>query len=294
MRVISASRRTDIPAFYIDWFMNCLRKGYVRWANPFSKAIYEVSLQPEDVSVIVFWSKNYKPLLPYLDELDSKGYRAVFHFTINGLPHLFKPRIPDTSEMIECAKVLARRYGPESVLWRYDPIVISNITDKNYHIAHFQKLCAALEGSVKQCFFSFVCFYSKVQRNMEALARRTGIECHDIPKEDKIALATDLAEIAENHGIEMRSCCGDYLVGGRIKKAHCVDADLLRKLFPDRIFDLAERPTRKECGCFESTDIGAYNTCMHGCVYCYANANPASAERSYKRHDPESDILKSF
>jgi len=291
VNVISASRRTDIPAFYSEWFMNRIREGYVLWMNPFSKAVYQVSLRPEDVSAIVFWSKDYQPLLPYLDKLDAGGFRMLFHFTITGLPRVFEPRVPDTAELVECARILSSRYGDESVLWRYDPVLISSVTDERYHLDRFRELCGALEGAVKQCYFSFAIFYGKVQRNTEKLASETGIQCHDLPCDNRVALANRFADIAADHGIEMCSCCGDYLVGGSIKKAHCVDGGLLQRLFPDKVESLAAHPTRQQCGCYESKDIGTYGTCPHGCVYCYANTNAEAALRSYERHDPCSEIL---
>lgn len=291
MNVISASRRTDIPAFYPEWFMNRIRDGYVRWMNPFSKAIYQASLLLEDVSVIVFWSKNYLPLLPYLDELDAGGYRMVFHFTITGLPRVFEPQVPNTDELVECARILSHRYGCESVLWRYDPVLISSVTDQQYHAERFEELCSKLEGAVKTCYFSFAIFYGKVLRNAQALSSHTGITCHDLPIDDRVALADTLADTAGDHGIEMRSCCGDYLINGKVKKAHCVDAELLQSLFSDSVGNLAKHPTRKECGCHESKDIGTYGTCPHGCVYCYANTNAQAALRSYEEHDPDSDVL---
>ena len=291
MNIISASRRTDIPAFYAEWFMNRVREGHVRWMNPFSKAVYEVSLRPEDVSAIVFWSKNYLPLLPHLDELDQLGYRMVFHFTITGLPKPFEPRVPDAADMVRCARTLADRYGPDAVLWRYDPVLISSITSPEYHLQRFSELCRMLEGAVAGCYFSFAVFYGKVLRNTEALNAETGIVCYDLPKDDRVETALRMADIAGSHGITMHSCCGDHLVGGPIRKAHCVDADLLDRLFPDRIGLLAERPTREQCGCYESKDIGAYNTCPHGCVYCYANTGKEAAMRSHANHDPLRDVL---
>lgn len=291
MNVISASRRTDIPAFYPEWFINRIRDGYVRWMNPFSKAIYQVSLLPEDVSAIVFWSKNYQPLLPYLDELDAGGYRMLFHFTITGLPQVFEPRVPETAELTECARILSRRYGADAVLWRYDPVLFSILTDQQYHLDRFTNLCSELGGSVKSCYFSFAIFYGKVLRNTQALKNETEIVCHNLEIDDRIALANTLADIAADHGIEMRSCCGDYLLGDKIKKAHCVNAELLQRLFPDKVGNLAQHPTRKECGCFESKDIGTYGTCPHGCVYCYANTNAQAALRSCGKHDPHSDVL---
>lgn len=291
MSVISASRRTDIPAFYSEWFINRIRDGYVRWMNPFSHAISRVSLRTEDVSAIVFWSKNYLPLLPYLDELDAGGYRMLFHFTITGLPRIFEPRVPDAAELVECARILSQRYGSESVLWRYDPVLVSSISDAQYHVDRFRNLCSELEGAVKRCYFSFAIYYGKVLRSTETLHSETGIVCHDLPRDERVALAATLAEIAADHGIEMCSCCGDYLVDGPIKKAHCVDAELLQRLFPDKVENLAGRPTRKECGCYESKDIGTYQTCPHGCVYCYANTKAQIALQSLEKHDPLSDML---
>jgi hypothetical protein len=291
VKVISVSRRTDIPAFYSEWFMNRIRDGYVRWVNPFSRLVHRISLRPEDVMAFVLWSKNYARLLPHLDELDACGYRMLFHFTINGLPEAFEPRVPDTQEMVECAHTLSERYGPDAVLWRYDPVLISSITDRQYHLSRFHDLCAALEGTVKRCYFSFVVFHNKVRRNATALRGETGIVLHDLPTLDRIEIANALADIALEHEIEMLSCCGDYLIGGKIKKAHCTDAELLRRLYPDRIRRLVEVPTREDCGCCECTDIGAYDTCAHGCIYCYANSRAQTAMRSYRLHDPASDML---
>jgi len=239
----------------------------------------------------VLWSKNYAPLLPHLDELDVRGYRMLFHFTINGLPRAFEPRVPDAMDMVECARTLSHRYGADAVLWRYDPVLISSITDRQYHLNRFRELCIALEGAVKRCYFSFVIFHNKVQRNASALRGETGIVLHDPPTADRVEIANALADIASEHGIEMLSCCGDYLLSGKVRKAHCTDAALLFRLYPDRTRRLVEVPTREGCGCCECTDIGAYDTCPHGCVYCYANSKMQTALRSYEKHDPRSDML---
>lgn len=292
MKVISVSRRTDIPAFYSEWFMNRIRDGYVRWVNPFSRLVHSISLRPEDVIAFVLWSKNYAPLLSHLDELDARGYRMLFHFTINGLPKAFEPRVPDAADMAKCAHSLSRRYGPDPVLWRYDPVLISSITDSQYHLDRFRELCAAMEGAVKRCYFSFTVFHSKVKRNASTLEGQTGITLKDLAPADRADIANLLADTALEHGIEMYSCCGDYLVGGKIKKAHCTDAALLHRLYPERTRRLIEAPTREGCGCCECTDIGAYDTCAHGCVYCYANSRAQVAMRNYEQHDPRSDMLR--
>jgi hypothetical protein len=294
MKIVSVSRRTDVPAFYSEWFMGRIQAGYVRWVNPFSKAIHTLSLRPEDVMAIVFWSKNYAPLLPHLPELDSSGYRMLFHFTINGLPRVFEPRVPEASELVVCARRLADRYGAEAVLWRYDPVLISSITSREYHLNRFEELCSALEGSVKRCYFSFPVFHRKVVRNGAELLKQSGVVLHDPPTAERVEIPNALSEIAEAHGIEMLSCCGEYLVGGKIRKAHCTDAELLHRLYPDRIGRLVELPTRPDCGCCECTDIGAYDTCPHGCVYCYANTTPQIAIKYHRKHDPALDILGDF
>lgn len=290
-RLISVSRRTDIAAFYSEWFVRRVQAGSARWVNPFSHVAHEVSLLPEDVIAFVYVSKNYAPLLPHLDELDAMGYRAIYHFTITGLPREFELHVPPAEEMVEVAKTLSARYGPEAVLWRYDPIVISSVTDRDYHLRRFSELSAALEGTVNRCYISFVSMYKKVLRNTAALTRQTGIVCYDSPLEDRVSLANELADIAKSRGMETFSCCGDYLVGGKVRKAHCVDAELLFRLYPDRMRNLRKAPTRSDCGCCECTDIGAYDTCAHACVYCYANSHMQTAIRNYRRHDPKAHIL---
>ena len=294
MNVISASRRTDIPAFYPEWFMNRVRKGYVRWRNGRSGITYTVSLQPQDVGAIVFRSKNCIPLLPHLDELDSCGYRTVFHLTITGLPQVFEPNVPAQEDLLECARALSHRYGPERLLWRCDPVLISDITGKEYYRSRFTELASAMEGITCRCYFCYPIYHKSVLRNTSRLCDATGIRCYDAPRAEQVDIAAMLADITAEHGIQMLSCCGDYLVGGKIGKAHCIDAELLHRLFPDKIGFLAPHPVRAECGCAECVDIGAYDTCLHGCVYCYANTSRQAAYRNYKRHNPDWDILMDY
>jgi hypothetical protein len=136
-----------------------------------------------------------------------------------------------------------------------------------------------------------VCEYNKVKRNFQELQKATGVEIIEVGEDFKINLASELSAIAERHGIEMFSCCSDYLAGGRIKKAHCIDGSIIEKLFFPEGFQYTEKPTRAECGCIESIDIGTYDTCPHGCVYCYANANKSRAYESFRKHDKDSAFL---
>lgn len=265
--VISASRRTDIPAFYTQWFMERIRAGWVDVASPFGGRHYHVSLKPEDVHSIVFWSKDYRHLLPHLTELEQRDFRLFFHFTITGLPQLYEARVPETETAVETLIHLTQRYSPDHVIWRFDPIVFSTAIQEDQTIERFRQLASAMEGHVRRCYISFLAFYAKVQRR---LAKLEGMGVFDPLPERKYELAGRLGEIAIEHGMQLFSCCNDTLIQPGVQQGHCIDGPLLSRLFPDRppITDLA--PSREGCGCYVSKDIGAYDTCDHGCVYCYA------------------------
>lgn len=290
-RIVSISRRTDIPAFYGRWFERRLEEGFAGWENPFGGQRYLVSLKREDVIALVFWSKNYRPFLPVLERIRSVGYPAVFNYTITGLPRAFECHLVPTDDAIDSLLVLSRMYSSDHINWRYDPIVVSSITPPEFHEKRFAELCGRLRGHVKRCYFSYAILYGKVERNFQRFERENGVKIIDPPEAERIALAKRLAEIAAAHEIEMFTCCGDYLIDGRIKKAHCVDGDAISRIYYGGNWHGVERPTRKECGCTESTDIGKYDTCPHGCIYCYANINKEQALKSSNTHDHESAFL---
>lgn len=291
-RIISVSRRTDIPAFYGDWFMRRLKEGFAGVVNPFGGRKYIVSLKSEDVVCFVFWSKNFSPFLENLKIIDSLGCKFYFNYTVTGLPSIFESNVEKRSA-IETLKLLSRMYSPRHINWRFDPIIISTICDRNFYIRAFEDLASELAGYVERCYFSFVTEYNKVKRNFEELEKTKGISITDCSADFKIELANELAAIAERFGIEMFSCCGDYLVNNSIKKAHCIDGSIIESLFFPEGLQYAEKPTRKECGCTESTDIGTYDTCPHGCIYCYANVNKEKAFAVAAKHEPESAFLGS-
>ncbi|MHC4394046.1 MAG: DUF1848 domain-containing protein [Planctomycetota bacterium] len=289
-RIISVSRRTDVPAFYGDWFMNRLKDGFAGVINPFSGQKYIVSLKPEDVTCFVFWSKDFGPFIDNLKTIESLGYKFYFNYTVTGLPGIFESNLEKQSA-IEALKRLSQIYSPQHINWRFDPIIISSISDRNYYLRAFEKLASRFEGVVERCYFSFVVNYGKVIRNFAEFEKSEGLKIFDWSDDFKIELANELAEIAAGCGIEMYSCCGDYLIDGRIKKAHCVDGDIIERLFYPAGLSYKSRPTRKECGCAESTDIGTYDTCPHGCVYCYANVNKKRALEATEWHEADSAFL---
>ena len=289
-RIISVSRRTDIPAFYGDWFMQRLKEGFVGLVNPFGGKRYIISLRPKDVICFVFWSKNFSPFIEDLKIIDELGYKFYFNYTVTALPGIFESSVEKQSA-IESLKQLSRMYSPRHINWRFDPIILSGTYDHDFYINAFEELASEFAGYVERCYFSFVIEYNKVKRNFEELEKTTGLKITNCSNDFKVELANDLAAIAKRHGIRMFSCCGDYLINNGIKKAHCIDGDIIKSLFfPDGL-QYKEKPTRKECGCTESTDIGTYDTCPHGCVYCYANMNKQQAYRAFSNHDKESAFL---
>ena len=290
-RIVSVSRRTDVPAFYGDWFMRRLKEGFAGIVNPFGGRKYIVSLRPEDVSCFVFWSKNFAPFVENLKVLDSLGYKFYFNYTVTSLPEVFENNV-NKCDAIAALKELSRTYSPRHINWRFDPIIISSITDRDFYVMTFAELASELGGYVERCYISFVTNYSKVKRNFEELERTTGVKISDCSKSFKIDLANELADIAEHHGIRMYSCCGDYLTNsGSVQKAHCIDGNIIESLFfPDGL-KYKEKPTREECGCTESSDIGTYDTCPHGCVYCYANIHKSNARKAFNNHEKDSAFL---
>jgi hypothetical protein len=294
MNIISASRRTDIPAFYSEWFMGRVREGRVRYANPFGGQVYEVSLRPEDIHSIVFWSKNFQPLEPHLPGLEAMGYDFIFHFTLTGLPKPFEGYVPPWQEAVQSFLRLSDRYGPKRVLWRFDPIIFSNITGPDYFKRSFETLARRLERATERCYFSFVSLYPKVRLNLQRLAFGRGDPAgrpYNPSYPEKLSLVKEMVGIAHSHGITLYACCDEALAISGVRPARCVDGELLSELFPHKPKQSKVTPTRKGCHCTQSRDIGAYDTCPHGCVYCYANLNHELAQSRFEAHDPSADML---
>jgi hypothetical protein len=288
--IISVSRRTDVPAFSGPWLMGRVREGFVGVVHPFGGKRYVVSLTPEEVACFVFWSKDFTPFVGHLETLERLGYRFYFNYTVTGVPSVFECDV-DRTAALRTLKLLSKRYSPGQINWRFDPIVLSSRCDGAFYLREFERLARELEGVVERCYFSFVMPYGKVKRNFRELEQTTGISMIEPDEECRIELAHRLASIAESHGIRMHSCCGESLVGDAIHKAHCIDGTLIERLFHPEGLACNAKPTRPGCGCTESLDIGTYDTCPHGCTYCYANASKPTAHRAFAAHDPCSAFL---
>ncbi len=281
--VISISRRTDIPAFHSRWFYKRLEENFAEYRNPFDGKIHRVSLAPEDVRAFVFWTRNPAPLMANFGSLEERGTPFYFLYTINGYPPELERSNPSPDRAANTFRRLSGRIGAERVRWRYDPVVLTRETDSDFHKFNFERVARRLEGATKECIFSFMDLYGKVRRNMAALPRR--FQPLEADLAERRELASELAGIGERYGIHLLACCEDDLTGAVAGKARCVDPELLGRIAPSKD-KLPLRPSREECGCAASRDIGGYDTCPHGCVYCYANASPEAAIRRYRLSDP--------
>jgi hypothetical protein len=287
MRVISASRRTDIPAFYSRWLLARLRAGHCHVFNPYSKQAYRVDLRPDEVAALVLWTREPRPLLPHLPALAAEGYHICAHVTVNGYPRDLEPRAPWLPRAVEAVERLGELLGRENVVWRYDPIVLAPETPEAWHVARFTGIAERLAGSVSECCISLVDRYRKTERNLAA----AGVAPEWEVAGRHLALAAELAGIAAENGIALRACCEESLVAAGVATGSCVDGPRIERMRGDLDLRLKPAPTREGCGCAESTDIGAYGTCAFGCAYCYATGTPAEGLRRFREHDPADSIL---
>lgn len=290
--IISASRRTDIPAFYTPWFINRVREGFLFTRNPYNAhQIKRVSLLPEDVDVFVFWTRNPIRLMKHLDELDAMGYHYYFQYTITAYPKVLETRVPRPHQAIETFIKLSNKIGAHKIIWRYDPILLSNLVDLNEHKRRFAKIAAMLAGKTHKVIISFSDFYSKTERNLNGIS---GLNYSDITQNlgELTELCTYMAQVAKQNGMRIESCAEEVNTESfRIDHGKCIDEKLINTLFHLNIATKKDTGQRDACGCIKSIDIGMYNTCLHGCSYCYATYSEDVVKRNRRHHDPFSPFL---
>lgn len=285
--IISVSRRTDIPAFYSAWFFNRLRDGYVLVKrNINSRRISRISLRPDVVDGFVFWTKNPAPMLPYLNEL--KDYACCFHVTVTAYGREAEGGIPSKAGcVIPAVRELARRIGSDQVIWRYDPIFLSEKYTETYHIQQFAALAEELSPYTKKCVISFLDYYPHIGRGLAAL----GVQ--PVSAAGKKRLAAMLSDIGRSCGLQLEACAEDLdLSAAGIMPGHCVDAALFERLLGEPLKLEKDKTQRLACGCAESIDIGTYGTCRGGCLYCYAGS--AGQTVCPAGHWPESPLLTDY
>lgn len=284
--IVSASRRTDIPAYYSDWFFRRLQEGDVLVRNPMNaRQIWRVSLSRTVVDGIVFWTKNPAPMLERLGELEA--YPFYFHFTLNAYGREVEPNVPAKNEvLVPVFQKLSARVGKERVVWRYDPIFLSDTYSLEYHTRAFEKLARALSGYTEECIVSFLDLYHNTASRMHPL-RPIGETAAQ-----QLEILCRFAETGRKYGIKLSTCAEkiDARALG-VAPAHCIDRTRLERIGGFRLSVGKDQNQRPECGCAASVDIGSYHTCPHGCLYCYANAGPAVAKKNFQRHDPSAPLL---
>jgi len=301
--IISASRSTDIPAFYADWFFERLRKGYVAWRNPFNGKLLYVSF--DRTRLIVFWSKNPRPLLPHLTLLKEKGIHCYVQFTLNNYENEnLEPRVPALASRIETFKLLVEQLGPGSVIWRFDPLILSDSIDVDLLLKKASYIGDHLQGFTEKLVFSYanIATYRRVKSNLTKLANHL----REFSLDEKLRWAKELARLNKRWGYQLATCAEDIdLEKYGIGHNKCIDDDLMVRLFcedSELMNFIGAKPffgkwemgkgqkdpgQRKMCGCIVSKDIGEYNTCPHLCEYCYANSSKSVALKHWVAHRRE-------
>lgn len=328
--ILSVSRATDVPAFYSEWFFNRLERGYCRWHNPFNGADTYVSF--ENVHFIVFWSKNPAPLIPYIPRLQEHGIKCYIQYTLNDYEdERLEPRVPPVRHRIDTFKRFAKMPGVGSVMWRFDPLILTDKIGIDELLLKIERIGNQLKGYTEKLVFSFadIACYRKVGGNLTS----NGINYREWTESEMLDFARQLSDLNQRNGWNFRlTTCVEKINLGEYGIAHnrCIDDELIVRIAWQDIelmkhlgmdirrstSDLFGQPTlpegafsldggryavrtrhnrdsgqRKLCGCIAAKDIGQYNTCPHGCLYCYANTSPESARQNYLGHNPDAEVI---
>lgn len=282
--IVSASRRTDIPRFYFDWLLNRLGEGFALVRNPMNfHQVSRVPLSPEVVDCIVFWTKNPEPMLEKLDCL--KNYSYYVQFTINPYGPEMECTLPLKERLVKTFQRLADQTSARQAVWRYSPVLLSESYPPEAHLEFFTKTAEALRGYTKQCKLSFLDFYPKIKKRMAV----HGVSA--VPEKEKILLARQLAEIGRKNGIEVSACGNLDLAAAGIPQAKCIDDALISKITGFQYRLKKDPGQRGDCYCVKSMDIGAYDTCGNGCLYCYANVSDDTVKKNMTGYDPHTPML---
>ena len=281
--IIQTGNRTDIPAFYSDWFANRLKEGFVLVRNPFNPmAVTKYRLDPSVVDLIVFCSKNPAPMLRYMDLLTP--YHQYWFVTITPYGKDIEPNVPDKGSVMDTFRELSEIVGPDRLAWRYDPILINEEWTAERHMEAFSKMCETLDGTTNTCVISFIDLYEKVKRNYP--------EVKTVPLRMQLELTGQLVKIAARHGMVIKPCAESPVletVGADC--SGCMTVKTFEKAIGQNLSLPPNPNNRKECACYLTGDIGAYNTCLHLCRYCYANAEADLVRLNHAQHDPSSPLL---
>ena len=282
--ILNTGARTDTVQYYSEWLLKRFEEGFVYTRNPlFPHKVTRYELSPDKIDLVLFCSKNYAPILPRLHEITEK-YRTYFHYTITAYSKDIEPGVPSIDQSIETLISLTKLVGRQKISWRYDPILLTGKYTVEEHARTFEYLASRLAPHIDRCIFSFVEMYQKLKVNMPEIIPLTRNDCD--------SLAKILGTLAAKYNMRIQTCGtnGDYTRYG-IQKSGCATLEILGAANGCVFKDLKHKELREGCHCIESRDIGAYDTCLNGCKYCYANKSPQKARDNYRYHDPNSPIL---
>lgn len=281
--ILQTGMRTDIPAFYSEWFINRVKEGYVLVRNPYNpSAVTKYRINPDVVDLIAFCTKNPAPMLQHMDLL--KPYGQYWFVTITPYGKEIEPNVPDKKQVLEDFKTLSKIVGMDSIGWRYDPIFINDKYNLDFHFKAFEKMAKALSGCTNTCIISFIDLYKKVIKNFP--------QARMVSREERLIIGKAFSNIGRKYGITIKTCAeGNELEPFGIDCSGCLTQSVYEKALHTRLDMPKRKGQRTECACFFGNDIGAYDTCRHFCRYCYANTNKDAVLRNFKFHNPFSPFL---
>lgn len=283
--IISASRRTDIPAFYSEWLMNRLAEGYALIPNPRNpNRLERVELSPENVDCIAFWTKNPIPLFDKFSSLTAMGYPYYMQFSLTPYDSTVETSLPPKAELLQAFTEMSRQIGRERSIWRYDPIIVDDKHPIPWQIEQFTAMCDRLRNYTERCIISFVDPYKSLNDKYRALTSG-----------EITTVASGLSGIASKYGITLYTCAEEInLSHCGIEHGACIDKQLIEQIIGQPIAAKNDANQRAACRCIESVDIGAYDTCSHGCTYCYATSNPKTVLHRMAAHDPHAPMILGY
>lgn len=281
--ILNTGSRTDIPAFYSDWFYNRIQEGYCLVRNPYyPEQVTKYVLSPQVIDAIVFCTKNPQPMLDRLSLLSQ--YCTFWLVTITPYEQDIEPCVPRWSKVIDNFRYLSRQVGVERMSWRYDPIFISQKYSVSYHIERFEQMAEDLQGYTRQCVVSFIDLYEKTKRNFP--------QARSVTAAQQEQLIEAFSKIAAAKGMQIHLCCEDRaLTRANVDADGCLSQTVLERAIGSALHVPKKKMARDACSCLLGADIGMYNTCGHGCLYCYANYDNESVRVNRKLHDPASPLL---
>ncbi len=282
--IINTGSRTDVVQYYTKWLLKRFEEGFVYSRNPlFPNKVTRYELNPDIVDCVIFCSKNYEPILPYIKDITNK-FNTYFHYTITAYGKDIEPNVPNIDKSIETLIKLSQIVGTQRIAWRYDPVLLTDKYTKSLHYTTFDYMSARLAPYIDRCIFSFVEMYKKLKNNMPEIVLLTDKE--------KIEIAKMLGAVAKQYNMTIQTCAAenDYTEFG-ILVSGCLTAEIIGNANNVKFKTLKHSGNRRGCGCMETRNIGDYDTCPNGCKYCYANSNPEIAKINFAKHDPSSPLI---